>query len=362
MAAASSQFGPSVQRDATLTAWLRIAAAAAAQIGAEKDARAIEWMQAVEDDGGSPADALDRLRELPRVLSDDDLVELNAQVTLAAMLRGMAAAQPGASKEAALAIVHSSPFIPPSSLIIVANAASGLFAKLPFTEAIDGLAKRLGLIKWASSDRQFQEQPAFMSLDAANRSRAFTMAWVEDLDHLQQIHDELVKTIANGESLYDWRMKHVKEIAEGGYRSTGWEGSPLGEAHYQLVYHQNLGMAYTAGRVERGTQSGFKVVKILPTLSMSHRPEHDMYVGSMFRIDEQSMLPPWDFGCNHGWEWVFPEELEAAGIDPASLPLLRFDDSNQEFKWRPSAYMALSINPGQYTGAVKDIADDMSKA
>jgi hypothetical protein len=201
-----------------------------------------------------------------------------------------------------------------------------------------------------------------MELDAANRSRAFTMAWIEDLDHVEQVHQELVKTIEAGETLYDWRMKHIRDISEGGYRSTGWEGSPLGEAHYQLVYRQNLSMAYTAGRFEQGTRSGFRVVRILPSLSQHPRATHARYAGQMFRIDADSMLPPWDFGCNCGWEWVFPEELERMGIDPDSLPLLRFDDSDQSFQWRPAAYMQLNINPGQYSGPVSVIADGMSEA
>lgn len=375
MANGVSKFGPSVERDETLTAWLRAAAIAAAQIGAAKDARLLDWADGLVDEGATAEQAIERLRELPRVLFDDDLVELNHAVTLAAYLRGAVSSQRSAisqkykRKNDAATRRHGDAEIansePDDDSIIIANAAVDIVGKLPFEEAIQGLAKRLGLIKWARSDRRdagpTQERlPAFMELDAANRSRAFTMAWIEDLDHVEQVHQELVKTIAAGETLYDWRMKHIRDISEGGYRSTGWEGSPLGEAHYQLVYRQNLSMAYTAGRFEQGTRSGFRVVRILPTLSMSHRAAHDAYVGKLYRIDEQSMLPPWDFGCNHGWEWVFPEELERMGIDPDSLPLLRFDDRNQDFQWRPAAYMQLSIQPGQYTGEVRDIAEGMS--
>lgn len=359
MAGAFTQPQGSVERDETLSDWLRAAMNAAARLGADKDERMMKWADGLIERGLTPKQAIERLRELPRVLFDDDSVEVLHLATLAALLRGMWAATGSATHRT---VVNSVSRLVGEShtLIVIANAAADFVGRLPFQEAINGLAKRVGLIKWSESDRQFQEQPAFMDLDAANRSRAFTMARIEDLEHVDQVHEELVKTIAAGESLYDWRMKHVKEIAEGGYRSTGWEGSPLGEWHYQLVYHQNLSMAYTAGRYESGTRSGFKVVRILPTLSMEPREEHSIYANQAFRIDSDSPLPPWDFGCNCGWEWVFPEELD--GVDLGKLPLLRFDDSRQQFKFRPAAYMAVDVDPGQYSGPVADIARDMRES
>jgi hypothetical protein len=357
--------GPSVERDETLSAWLQAAARAAAQIAAGQESRLMEW---AEDVGDDPAQATKRFRQLPRVLFDDDAVELNHQVTLAALLYGMAAA--GGKREAGSGkrmttrlpadeqwVLENSSLKPQdSSLIRIANAGSPILERLGFDEAITGLARRVGLIKYTEYGT-LQKLPAFMDLDAANRSRAFTMAWIGDLKVMQQVHEQLVQTAAAGESLYDWRIKRIEAV-----KASGWEGSPLGEAHYQLVYRQNLGMAYSAGKYESGTRTGFKVVRILPTLSQNPRSSHEKYVGQMFRIDSESMLPPWDFGCNHGWEWVFPEELERANIDPESLELLRFDDADQDFQWRPAAYMALSINPGEYSGPVRDIAEDMGRS
>lgn len=341
--ASTAHFGSSVERDATLSAWLVDAVRMASRIGVGQANRVLEWSEQFD----TADEAIGRFRQLPRVMFDDDLVTLNHQATFATLLRGMEAAAQG----------H----------VDIENAFEGIaeagieeFGRLPFEEAIQGLARRLGLIKWSPSEKRGERLPSFIELDAANRSRAFTMAWVEDLGHLQQVHDELVKVAQSGESLYDWRMKHVRNIAEGGYQNTGWLGSPAGEWHYQLVYRQNLGMAYSAGRYEKGTRSGFRVVRILPTLSQSPRPDHAKYAGQLFRIDDQSMLPPWDFGCNCGWVWVFPEELERMGIDPQSLPLLRFENPKADgFNWRPAAYMALDIQPGQYTGIVRDIAEDM---
>jgi hypothetical protein len=347
MAKALAQPGPSVQRDDTLAEWLRLAAIAAARLGSQADERLMEWASEIE----SPKQAIDRIRQLPRVLFDGDLVELNHQVTLAALLRGRFAATTRSSRVAnTMAILDDE-----ESIVVNVYANPEVFDRLPFEQAIRSLAGRLGLVKYSSSSDGDRPLPAFMALDAANRSRAFTMAWIQDLDTIQQVHDELVEAANNGETMYDWRMKHIENV-----KSRGWEGSPLGEWHYQLVYNQNLAMAYTAGRYEQGVQSGFSVVRILPTLSVQPRAEHAIYAGQMFQVDADSMLPPWDFGCNCGWEWVFPEELR--GVSVADLPILRFDDSNQDFKWRPAAYTQIQIDPGQYRGPVKAIADDMRNA
>jgi uncharacterized protein with gpF-like domain len=206
----------------------------------------------------------------------------------------------------------------------------GLFARLPFTEAIAALAERLALPK-----------AVFLELDAANRSRAFTMARIGDLDVLQQIHDELTIAINDGETFAAFK-KRLADVRE----RTGWTGT--NNWHYRLVYDQNLGMAYTAGRYRQGSEAGLKVVRILPSISVEPRAEHAVYAGQMFRMEPGSILPPWDFNCQCGWEWVFDAELEAMGIDAASLPAVPFSDAGQEFQWRPDSYGDLSVDLARF--------------
>jgi len=215
---------------------------------------------------------------------------------------------------------------------------ASLFGKLPFLEAIRALADRLAIPK-----------DAFMELDAAARSRAFTMAWVADLDVLQSVHDELTIAINDGETFAQFR-KRLEELQA----RSGWTGtSPW---HYRLVYDTNLGMAYTAGRYEQGSQAGLKVVRILPSISREKRPEHAVFANQLFRFEAGSMLPPWDFNCQCGWEWVFPEELEAMGIRAEDLPVLPFTGEGQDFQWRPDDYGQGAIDPSRYAGAIATAA------
>ncbi|HUT12921.1 MAG TPA: phage minor head protein [Thermoguttaceae bacterium] len=219
-----------------------------------------------------------------------------------------------------------------------------LFAKLPFLQAIEALADRLAIPK-----------VVFMELDAANRSRAFTMARIADLNVLQSVHDELTIAINDGETFAQFKQR-LKDVQE----RTGWTGT--NPWHYRQVYDMNLGMAYSAGRFQQGTESGLKVVRILPSISKEKRPDHAMLAGQLFRFEPGTMLPPWDFGCQCGWEWVFPEELEAMGTRPEDLPALPFTGAGQEFQWRPDSYAKLTIEPGRYTGALAALAGVLSEA
>jgi len=208
------------------------------------------------------------------------------------------------------------------------------FAKLPFLQAIEALAERLAMPK-----------SLFMELDAVNRSRAFTMARISDLNVLQNIHDELTIAINDGETFADFkgRLEDVKE-------RTGWTGT--NPWHYRVVYDTNLGMAYSAGRYQQGAEAGLRAVRILPSLAEHPREEHRPFANQLFRYESGAMLPPWDFGCQCGWEWVFPEELEAMGVRAEDLPALPFTGAGQEFQWRPDSYAELSIDPSRYAGAL----------
>jgi len=200
---------------------------------------------------------------------------------------------------------------------------TGLFDKLGLIEAIVALLDRLAIRK-----------EDFLRLDAAARSRAFTMARVADRQVLEQIQDELAIAANNGETFADFK-KRLAEVRE----RTGWTGT--NDWHYRLVYDQNLSMAYTAGRYQQGAESGFSVVRILPTLSMEPRAEHAALAGKLFRVGPGSMLPPWDFNCACGWEWVFPEELEAMGKRPEDFEMLP-SMVGSEFKWSTSAFLGAS--------------------
>lgn len=206
-----------------------------------------------------------------------------------------------------------------------------LFSSLPFREAIDALYDRLALRK-----------PEFLELDRRARSRAFTMAWVEDQRVLEDVHDALGQAISEGETFAQFERRLFGKRTEGAEPGSAGErlGFPGTAAwHHRLVYETNLGMAYSAGRVQQGAESGLKVWRYLPSISEQPRPDHEQYYGSLFRWEAGSVMPPWDFNCACGWEWVFPEELEAMGVNPADLPVFDPPPPASGFAWSPSDYV-----------------------
>lgn len=200
---------------------------------------------------------------------------------------------------------------------------SGLFTNLPFIEAITALANRLAMPK-----------PEFLRLDAANRSRAFTMARIADQTLLENIHDELAIAINDGDTAAEFRTR-IEELQE----RSGWTGtSPW---HYRVVYDQNLGMAYSAGRVQQGRDLGLRVLRYLPSISANPRPEHEAYYNNLYRMAPGSPVPPIDFGCNCGWEWVLDDELEALGVNPSELPVFAPPVPKSGFVWSATDYFDL---------------------
>lgn len=202
-----------------------------------------------------------------------------------------------------------------------------LFDNLPFTQAIDALMNRLAIRK-----------DKFLELDAAARSRAFTMAWVNDLHFLESIHDELSLAIAEGKTFAQFE----RAIRENQLR--GWTGTA--PWHHRLVYETNLNMAYAAGRVQQAVESGMRAWRYLPSNSDVPRPEHEEYYNRIYRFAPGSPVPPIDFNCNCGWELVFPEELEALGIDPAELPVFDPPVPRSGFVWSPADYVGASRRIG----------------
>lgn len=199
-----------------------------------------------------------------------------------------------------------------------------LFEKLPFTEAIDALRERLAIFKGD-----------FLRLETANRSRAFTMARISDIGLLETIHDELTTAITNGETYRDFEIR-LDDLR----KRSGWTGtSPW---HYRLVYDTNMSMAYSAGRVQQGQRSGLAAWRYLPSLSDEPRVEHEAYYNKVFRMTPGTPVPPIDFNCNCGWEWVFPEELEAEGVALSDLEEFAPPRPASGFVWSATDYFDVS--------------------
>ena len=201
---------------------------------------------------------------------------------------------------------------------------SSIFASLPFEESINAARDKLAVVK-----------SLFLEWDAAARSRAITMANVRDQAVLESVHDELVIAINDGKTYAEFE----KALTENQLR--GWTGT--GAWHQRLVYEQNLSMAYSAGRVEQGTDSGLRVWRYLASISAVRRQEHEQYYDNLYRFAAGSPVPPIDFNCTCGWEWVFPHELEAMGMKPEDFPAFDPPTPASGFVWSPAHYADLAL-------------------
>ena len=207
--------------------------------------------------------------------------------------------------------------------ILFSNAAAGPFGvdlvgeaigRLPFAEAIKSMLDRVPILK-----------PEFLELGDRARSAAFTMARVLDEKWLDEIKGEMDQTVARGETFFDF-WKRIKGVSE----STGWTGTT--QSHARLVYGINVGQSYTAGRVEQGTRIGLRAWTITPSTSANPRPEHELLVGEVYKyLPGATPMPPLDFNCEHGWEWVDDYELEDRGINWDDLPEFELPETDTGF-------------------------------
>ena len=207
-----------------------------------------------------------------------------------------------------------------------------------FDEAIRAFAGRTDVVT----------KPRFLQLDEAARARAWTMARIADADVLSDMHDAVDKIIQTGGSFRDF----IDDI-EDTMQRRGWEGPQAW--HAQLVFNQNVGMAYTAGRWQQATQAGVQYWRFLASEAAEPRDEHKVYYDQIFKLGEGPM-PPLDFGCQCGWEVVFDEELsdeERAGLETQPTddrlqtgPTIPED---QEFQFRPASFFQpLEIDAEEY--------------
>lgn len=189
--------------------------------------------------------------------------------------------------------------------------AEGLLEKLPFTQAIDRLRRSLAL-----------SRPEFDELDATARTQAFTMARTLDQHVLDAVRDELAATQDTSENFRTF-WERMQRVA----KDNDWIGTT--EHHASQVYHESLGKTYTLGRAEAGQKLGLRAIMILPTTSAQERPEHEPFVGNIYKyIPGQTPLTPWDYGCNHSWRWVDEYELQDLGADWDALPMLEIPPSD----------------------------------
>lgn len=100
-------------------------------------------------------------------------------------------------------------------------------------EAIDWFGKKTPL-----------DKKAWESLSEDARKRAFTAAWVTDVNVLQSVKDSLKQAIDSGESFESWKTRTRAELGKKWNRDN---------AYLETVFRNNVQSAYAAGRYQAQT-------------------------------------------------------------------------------------------------------------
>ena len=215
----------------------------------------------------------------------------------------------------------------------VINAESIDFAKLPFVEAIESLRDRIGM-----------DPVAFTRLDAEARSRAWRVAGVWDMNLLAVLHTNLVQSMANGETVRDFRLRVLPQMLD----REGWTGE--NPWHANVVHFQNVAMAATAGRYRQMQDLDirrFRNVGIGDSCEICAP-----YDNKVFPITDTKAMGPFHFFCDHEPEPVFEDEAEdeTTSTDEIDNPALDAERAREKgFKWNVRDYAGLEpIKLGKY--------------
>lgn len=258
-----------------------------------------------------------------------DLQELARQGLLAAELAGRSLAKEQMDKIHTINKMKSNPVNPVNpvdSSVLVANVEGISFEKLPFVEAIQSFQDRIGMTP-----------DEFIKLDREARSRAWRVAGVWDMDLLAVLHTNLARSIADGETVRDFRQRVLPSMLD----REGWTGE--NPWHSSVVFYQNFAMATAAGRFRqyddlavghwRFTNTGDSCPICLP------------HVGKVFSTRDTNRTPPLHFWCDCDAEPVFEQELQPGEVthsNDVSAPALVEERSRPSgFQWDPRHYGAL---------------------
>ena len=189
------------------------------------------------------------------------------------------------------------------------------YGSLPFQEQIDFLRAKLDLptARW---DDIWQ----------AAHDRAFIVAGASGADLLADLHAAVLKGVAQGTTLEEFRRDFESIVATRGW--TGWtgEGTKGGRAwRTRIIYETNLRTSHAAGRYAQ-----LQAVKAQrPYWRYNHndsvlhpRPEHLAWDGTVLPADDPWWIThsvPNGWGCRCWIESLAPRDLEREGIDPNAL-------------------------------------------
>lgn len=338
---------------ARLIPWV-ITAALASQAHSEAAvARYDDALKQFDDYRNPPADARPGLAvpELPAEITGalastilaaprDDLHELVRQSLVASELAGRLSALDQARRRT----VNSARVVNASARRVV--NADIQFQKLPFVEAIDNFRDRIGM-----------DPDAFLALDREARSRAWRVANVWDMDLLAVLHTRLARSMADGETVRDFRLRVLPSMLD----QVGWTGE--NPWHANVVFYQNTAMATTAGRFRQYDDLDIGHWRF--TNLGDSCPICAPHVGKIFSTRDTNRTPPLHFWCDCDAEPVFDHEIqpgEVARSDEIAAPALAEERARPAgFQWDARQFgqlepIPLAKYPAAYHAAFRKMA------
>lgn len=167
------------------------------------------------------------------------------------------------------------------------------------------------------AERSILTRPQFDQLTAAERLKAFTVAYQDSHETLGHIRDALNEAVSEGPSLEVFRQNVIDRLG----------ASPIGPAHIENVFRTNVMSAFSAGH-EQIAQNEI-VAELFPyqALYATHdtrtRPEHlaletlGLSGTNVYRRDDPMwnyFTPPWDYQCRCSPNLLTIDAAAALGV------------------------------------------------
>ena len=162
------------------------------------------------------------------------------------------------------------------------------FVQMPYHAAVDKFAERVPMTK-----------AEWSTLTQVERQRAFTVAGLAKDDFVAKVHEQLSKALKQSLSATEFRVGLDVAMRDAGY-------SPLNPSHANLVFRQNVSIAYNDGRKAQMNAKAVKATHAYREIHGVHdkgsRPTHVACHGLSFPADDPIWQkgPPFDFNCRCG--------------------------------------------------------------
>lgn len=173
----------------------------------------------------------------------------------------------------------------------------------------------------ALAEKNVLTRQEYDALDAAARTKAFTVAGVDAQETLTKIRDALAENVKEGVGYASFRKKVLEAVDEGTF---------LSDAHQETVFRTNVQSAFSDGQMSLLSnplvRSGFPYSAYDSIHDNRVRKEHlaldtlGIDGSNIYRTDDpvfQMFRPPWDFNCRCSWTPMTVQQAAERGIAEA---------------------------------------------